>query len=108
MAVSDLNIEIGKRIRAEREKKGWSREAFAERLNMSSSFVYDLEHGKSGPSNETLIVLSDVLDVTTDTLLFGPGHKEDYTNITRHLKDLPSEKLELVEEIVCTVVKAIK
>ena len=50
MAVSDLNIEIGKRIRAEREKKGWSREAFAERLNMSSSFVYDLEHGKSGPA----------------------------------------------------------
>lgn len=108
MAVSDLNIEIGKRIRAEREKKGWSREAFAERLNMSSSFVYDLEHGKSGPSNETLIVLSDVLDVTTDTLLFGPGHNEDYTNITRHLKNLPPEKLELVEEIVCTVVKAMK
>lgn len=108
MAVSDLNIEIGKRIRAEREKKGWSREAFAERLNMSSSFVYDLEHGKSGPSNETLIVLSDVLDVTTDTLLFGPGHKEDYTNITRHLKDLSPDQLDQIEKIVCAVVNAIK
>ena len=108
MAVSDLNIEIGKRILAEREKKGWSREAFAERLNMSSSFVYDLEHGKSGPSNETLIVLSDVLDVTTDTLLFGPGHKEDYTNITRHLKDLSPDQLDQIEKIVCAVVNAIK
>lgn len=108
MAVSDLNIEIGKRIRAEREKKGWSREAFAERLNMSSSFVYDLEHGKSGPSNETLIVLSDVLDVTTDTLLFGPGHKEDYTNITRHLKDLSADQLDQIEKIVCAVVNAVK
>ena len=108
MAVSNLNFEIGKRIRAEREKKGWSREAFAERLNMSSSFVYDLEHGKSGPSTETLIALSNVLDVTVDTLLFGPGHREDYTNITRHLKNLPPATLELVEEIVCAVVKAIK
>ena len=108
MAVSDLNIEIGKRIRAEREKKGWSREAFAERLNMSSSFVYDLEHGKSGPSNETLIALSDILDVTTDTLLFGPGHNEDYTNITRHLKNLPLEKLNQMEKIVQAVVETIE
>lgn len=108
MAVSDLNIEIGKRIRAEREKKGWSREAFAERLNMSSSFVYDLEHGKSGPSTETLIALSNVLDVTVDILLFGPGHKGDCSNITRYLKNLPPEKLEQMEKIVQAVVETIE
>ena len=108
MAICELNAQIGTRIRTERDKKGWSREVFAERLCMSVSFVYDLEHGKSGPSTETLIAISKVLDVTTDTLLFGPGHKEDYTNITRHLKDLSADQLDQIEKIVCAVVNAIK
>ena len=55
-----------------------------------------------------MIAISKVLDVTTDTLLFGPGHKEDYTNITRHLKDLSADQLDQIEKIVCAVVNAIK
>lgn len=107
MATTPLNIEIGKRIRAERENKGWTREVFAEKLGMSLSFVADLEHGKSGPSNETLIVLSEVLEVSTDTILFGIGHRHDYSSITRHFERLPSEKLEQMEKIVIDVIDAI-
>ena len=108
MAICELNAQIGTRIRTERDKKGWSREVFAERLGMSVSFVYDLEHGKSGPSTETLIALSNVLDVTVDILLFGPGHKGDCSNITRYLKNLPPEKLEQMEKIVQAVVETIE
>lgn len=106
MAAKDLNIKIGERIRALRERKGWTREYFAERLEKSASFVSDLEWGKSGPSNETLKALSIVLEVSTDTLLFGTGHRDDYSAITRHLKRLPQEKLEYMEQIVKDIVDA--
>ena len=106
MAVTELNKIIGQRIRAERERRKLTREAFAEQLGMSASFVADLERGKSAPSAETLISLSYVLEVSTDTLLFGVGHKNDYTAITRHFDRLPPEKLEDIEKIISTVVDA--
>ena len=74
---------------------------------MGLSVVSDLERGKSGPSNETLKTLSIVLEVSTDSLLFGVGHKEDYSTITRHLKGLSKEKLEHMERIVKDIVDAL-
>lgn len=107
MALTEINREIGQRIRAEREKKNLTREAFAELINMSASFVADMERGKSAPSAETLITLSQVLDVSIDTLFFGIGHKGDYSAITRHLDKLPTEKLEDMEKIISCIVESL-
>ena len=107
MAVTALNKMIGQRIRVERERCGMTREAFAEQLGLSASFVADLERGKSAPSAETLISLSDVLEMSTDMILLGVERKNNYTTITRHVDKLPPEKLEAVEKIIRDLVEAL-
>lgn len=107
MAVTALNKMIGQRIRTERERCGMTREVFAEQLGLSASFIADLERGKSAPSAETLISLSYVLEMSTDTILLGMEHRNDYTAITRHLDKLPPEKLEAVEKIIRDLVDAL-
>lgn len=44
--VAATNIQIGKRIRALRRKKSLSQEQLAERINMSSKYLGEIERGK--------------------------------------------------------------
>lgn len=99
-------MSVGQNIRAEREKLGWSREAFAEKIGKSASFIYDLEHDKSGPSLETLAAISRALNISVDTLVFGPSEKEDYSSITRHFDGMTGEQLAIVENVVRELKKA--
>ena len=45
--------EIGARIRALREDDGLTRDRLAERVGISSKFLYEIEMGKKGFSAET-------------------------------------------------------
>ena len=40
--------QIGKRLRRQREKINMSREAFAEKANISPQFLAEIENGKKG------------------------------------------------------------
>lgn len=68
---NDLNIEIGKRVRRQREVQGLTREYLAEQIEISSRFLADIELGTKGMSFQTLIRLSKTLRVSTDYLLLG-------------------------------------
>lgn len=68
---NELNMDIGKRIRAQREALGYSRELLAEIIEISSRFLADIELGTKGMSFQTLIRLSETLHVSTDYLLLG-------------------------------------
>ena len=73
------NVEIGSRIRVARESARMTREAFAERVDISAQFLTDIERGRMGASLETIIKICDVLGVTTDTILRGPDLDEEMT-----------------------------
>ena len=73
------NVEIGSRIRVARESARMTREAFAERVDISAQFLADIERGRMGASLETIIKICDVLGVTTDTILRGPDLDEEMT-----------------------------
>ena len=77
-----LNTEIGKRVRFQREKMGYSREDLSELIEISSRFLADIELGAKGMSFQTLIRLSRELHVSTDYLLFGA--REDNDNAAIH------------------------
>lgn len=74
-----LNIKIGARIRDARESARITREAFAERADISAQFLADLERGRMGASVETIVRICDVLGVTTDTILRSPDLDEEVT-----------------------------
>ncbi len=64
-------ITIGARIRSQREYLGYTREQFAELLNVTPKFCSDIELGAKGMSVPTLCKISKILRLKTDYILFG-------------------------------------
>jgi transcriptional regulator with XRE-family HTH domain len=62
---------LGHRMRKLREKKGISQEDFADACGLHRTAVGLLERGKSVPKLDTLIIVSQGLDVTVSKLLQG-------------------------------------
>ena len=63
--------EIGARIRELREIQNYTREYLAEKVNISSKFLYEIEMGKKGFSAITLCRISQALSVSCDYIMFG-------------------------------------
>jgi transcriptional regulator with XRE-family HTH domain/mannose-6-phosphate isomerase-like protein (cupin superfamily) len=59
---------IGSRLRAKRLAQGISLRQFARDLEVSASFISQLETGKAQPSVATLFAICSALDITTDEL----------------------------------------
>lgn len=62
---------IGGRIRKQREYMGFTREQFAELLDVTPKFCSDIELGAKGMSVPTLCRISRILRLKTDYILFG-------------------------------------
>ena len=84
------NIEMGRRIRAQREFLKMTREDLAGHLGVSSKFIADIEYGDKGVSIKKLYLLTQILGITSDYILAG---KKDTT-------DELSEKVRLKENIM--------
>ena len=67
-----MNYELlGNQIRKQRKLKKYTLEQLAERLEVSTTFIGQIERAKGIPSLETLVKLANVLEVSVDSLLFG-------------------------------------
>ena len=62
---------LGEQIRKYRKHKKLTLEQLAEQLDVSTTFIGQIERAKGIPSLETLIKIANALEVSTDTLLFG-------------------------------------
>lgn len=69
-------VAIGARIRAQREQFGYTREVFAEMLDITPKFCADIELGNKGMSVQTLCNISSVLKLSTDYILFGTTQQD--------------------------------
>ena len=63
------SASIGKRIRTCREQKGWTQQAFAEKVGISIAYTGMIERGEKIPKLETFIRIANVLEVSADLLL---------------------------------------
>ena len=74
------------RIRKAREKMGFTREKFAEKLDVSVSYLAELERGRTGISVKMLVKVCTVLGLSADYILFGeerPGEDARAASIAR-------------------------
>ena len=93
-------IEVGDRIRIEREKFDISREKFAELLELSPFFVGQIERGERNMSINTLINVAQCLHVSIDYLIFGEFEKAEDNNSFQYLISKCSEKeIKVIEEV---------
>ena len=65
------------RIRKAREDMGYTRERFAELLDVSVSYMAEVERGRTGISVKMLTKICNVLGLSADYILFGTERKED-------------------------------
>ena len=65
------------RIRKAREDMGYTREQFAEKLDVSVSYLAELERGRTGISVKMLVKVCNVLGLSADYALFGSERTED-------------------------------
>ena len=63
--------EMGKRIRAWREKRGYTREQLSGLSALSPRFIANIESGDTSISLDTLIALCRALSCSSDSILFG-------------------------------------
>lgn len=106
-----LNLgEVGLRIKKCRELQGFTREVFAEKVNVTPRFIYDIELGNKGMSIDTLSCIGKTLNVPINYILFGETPEESPVNpATVALISLcPEEKLEFLNEIIKNYITAVK
>ena len=65
------------RIRKAREDLWYTREKFAEKLDVSVSYLAELERGRTGISVKMLTKVCNVLGLSADYVLFGAERQED-------------------------------
>lgn len=99
---------IGKRIRKQREFLGYTREEFAEKLDVTPKFCSDIELGLKGMSVQTLCRISSVLNLTTDYILFGKFNSNELNPAHALLLSCPEEKQQYLTEIIKAYLKAIE
>lgn len=97
---------IGARIRKQREFLGYTREAFAEMLDVTPKFCADIELGVKGMSVPTLCKISSVLRLSTDYILYGNTDKEDSASLLLMLESCTAAEKKYAEDLLKTFLAA--
>lgn len=95
------NAKAGERIRELREMQNYTREDLAEKVDISSKFLYEIETGKKGFSADTLCRISKSLSVSCDYIMFGEEKEhQSVQKIACRLEGLQPLQRKRVLEIV--------
>ncbi len=100
--------EIGKRIRAQREAYGYSREVFAEKIDVTAKFCSDIELGIKGMSIPTLCRIADVLNLSVDYILFGDKKGEGDSHMITMINKCPEKQRQHLEAIIKIFLNAVE
>ena len=87
------------RIRKTREEKGYTREKFAEKLDVSVSYLAELERGRTGISVKMLIKVCNVLGLSADYVLFGEERTEDKKRLDS-INRINAEYIPLLDKVI--------
>lgn len=100
-------VEIGMRIKTRRLALGLTQSDIYNKTGISTGNLSDIERGKSAPSAAALYGLSQVLDCSTDYILFGHSRESDIVEISDSRETLSPiqeqilsalNKLDLIEQ----------
>ncbi len=90
------------RIRKAREDMGYTREQFAEKLDVSVSYMAEVERGRTGISVKMLIKICDLLGLSADYILFGTNRDTD-TMILDKIHRIDNKYIPLLNKIITEI-----
>lgn len=102
----DLNA-IGNRIKAERKHLGITQEQLAEMVDVTTHYIYEIERGMKSMSIETLINLSQVLELSLDYIIFG-NQRSSLGELYRMLDELSDERRLRAEKVFIQLLPHLK
>ena len=92
-----VHMDFGARVRLAREQAGLTREQFAEMIGKSPTFIADVERGSVGVSVPTLIRICEVLNISSDRLLWD---KLSTTNLDERLQFLDDDYIAIIDKAI--------
>ncbi len=72
-----VHEEIGNRIKMIRESRNFTREELADKAEISTKFLYEVEKGRKGLSADTLLKISRTLSCSCDYILTGKTFEKE-------------------------------
>lgn len=96
-------FEIGQRIRKYRKAQNLSQEELAEKVGISVTHMSHIETGNTKLSLPVFVKLSEILQVSTDSLLYDTAQTNKDTITTEILKTLQecsAEQLMVLNDII--------
>jgi transcriptional regulator with XRE-family HTH domain len=87
-------MSLGKRLKAEREKRNWSQIFVAKKIGITNTVLSNYERDYRDPDTETLKKLADLYEVKTDYLL---GRSINDTSTSKDEKDI-AKRMEKIKK----------
>ncbi len=105
-----MNYELlGQRIRMYRKERKYTLEKLAEKLDVSTTFIGQIERASGKPSLETLVKIASALEVSTDALLFdGLGEKAGSSHFLKRVDELTSSFTQKEKTVVLKSIELLK
>lgn len=104
-----LDKSVGKRIRELREKQEMTREELANKAEITTKFLYEVENGKKGMSANNLYKIAIALSTSCDYILLGVHRIDDENRIEKlyaeFLRDFSVEQRKAVVKILGTLLE---
>lgn len=105
----DLCKEVGGRIRRLREGAGLSKERLAEAVSISTQYVSDIELGRKCMGFHIFVELSKALNVSLDTLAYGPQEEDPaLERLMECLRDMSPVDREIVADMILQTAQAVR
>lgn len=105
----ELNyIEIGKRIREQRLKSKFTQEKLSELIDVSPSYISEIERGTSICSLQTISNLSLVLEISLDYLVFGITPTNSCHTFSEVLNNIPTKNQKLYISLCENIANSLK
>lgn len=99
---------IGNRIKEGRKKAGITQERLSEIIDVSPSYISEIERGTSICSLAVLVNISEILSLNLDTLVNGITPNNADTSFSEILHDIPNKNQKLYIDICKNIAKSFK
>lgn len=83
--------ELGERLRAYRTQRGWSQEEMAERADLHTTYIGQLERGEKNATIESISKVAAALDISLSKLF-------ENISLASSEKDIPSRCYDLIQK----------